>query len=312
MIGFGTMLQMATDTNLVLLYSILFLLTAAVLVLSIVVLKLLWHESRAESATQQDREVPASHAIHPPAADKQTAAEDTDRREAEDVSRDRHGFSEEDYPPPKNTLNYRLRYEPIGKLAKEKRLKAGTDRQNVRVALSTLASKGTYVFEDLMTEEGPIDFLTLSRSGMHMVLLWTDEGYVWRDTSTDVIIHAEETLGWDPQTGYEKLLGDPLPENPDVIITEVTRACRREVGVAKDEGVWKIHCFTRAEIQRPSEYTNNPHGMCAPIDLATWIDWKDESEFTMTEDRVHELAAITEEVYSRKPIVRPLEVESGP
>ena len=308
---FGTMPQMAQATNSVLLYAALFLLAATVVALSIGILKLLWRERRTEGETQRARGVPGEHPVDSPAADK-PATEDPHPREAEDVSGDPHGFSEEDYLPPRNKLNYRLRYEPIGKLAKEKRLKAGMDRQNVRVALFTLASKGTYVFEDLMTEEGPIDFLTLSRSGMHVVLLWTDEGYVWRDTSTDVIIHAEETYGWNPDTGYERLLGDPLPENPDVTITEVTRACRREVGITGDEGVWKIHCFTRAEIQRPSEYTNRPWGMCATIDLARWIDWEDESEFTMTEERVHELAAITEEVYSRKPIVRPLEVESGP
>lgn len=308
MIGFGTMPQMTEATNLALIYAALFLLATAVVTLSIVVLKLLWREKATTSAAQQAEQV---QAVDPPGGTNTAASEDSKDPEEHPSASD-HEFAEKDYPPPRNKLNYRLRYEPIGKLAREKRLKAGRDRHNIRLALSSLAPKGTYVFEDLMTEQGAIDFLTLSRSGMHVVLVWTDEGFVWRDPSTDVIIYAERTSGVDPESGYKRLWGDPLPENPDIIASEIARAYHKEVGVVHGEGSWSIHCFTRAEIQRPSDYANRPHGMSATIDLATYIDWQDESEFTITEDRVHELAAITEEVYSRKPIVRPLEVERGP
>ena len=309
MIGFGTMLQMAQATNSVLLYAALLLLAAAVITLSIVVLKLIWRERQARSAPQQAQD---SRAVGSSQDNDTVNSADLTCLEGRRTAASGHEFTQRDYPPPRDKLHYRLRYEPIGRFAKEKRLKAGQDRQNVRLALSSLAHRGTYVFEDLMTEQGAIDFLTLSRTGVNLVFVWTDEGYVWRDPSTDLIMYGEYASEVDPETGYKNLWGDPLPENPDVVTSEIVRAYHTDVGVVRGEGSWTTYCFTRAEIQRLSEYTNDPRGMSATIDLASWIDWKDESEFTITEDRVHELAAITEEVYSRKPIVRPLEVESGP
>lgn len=294
---FGTMSQMTEATNAVLLYAVVFLLAATVVTLSLALLKLTWRSNRAETHSNLEES--------PQTEDRKKATE-----KAEPLPP--MPFTSADYPPPKDKLHYRIAYEPIGTLAKKTRIRTANDRQNIRIALSGLASKDTYVFEDLMTEQGPIDFLTLSRSGIHVVQVNTDEGYVWRDTATNLIHFGDEAIEFDPKTGEQDVLGDPLTENPDTVITEVTRSYKREVGTVPGETAWKIYCFTAAEIFPASEYANDPKPLSTLIDLTYWIDWKDESEFVMSEDRLHELAEVTEEVYSRKPIVTPLEVESGP
>lgn len=295
--GFGTMSLMTEAANSVLLYAVAFLLAATVVTLALTVLKLTWRSNRAE--THSDVE-------------GRSLAEDPTEITEKAQPPPPMPFTRDDYPPLKDRINYRIAYEPIGRLAKKTRIQRANDRQNIRIALSGLASKETYVFEDLLTEQGPIDFLTLSRSGIHVILANTDKGYVWRDAATNLIHFGEEAIWVDQTKGLRNITGDPMPENPDSVISEVTGAYTKEVRIAQDENTWRLYCFTAAEIIPPSEYANDPKPLSTLIDLTYWIDWKDESEFVMSEDRLHELAEITEEVYSRKPIVTPLEVESGP
>ena len=121
-------------------------------------------------------------------------------------------FPEEAYPPPKDPLTHRLTYEPKGPLAKEQRIKAGQDRQNIRFALSSLAQKGAYVFEDIVTEAGAADFLVITRTGIYKIYTMMHEGAVWRDRAQDIIIHSDGPPRVDPVSGKEILSGDLLPE----------------------------------------------------------------------------------------------------
>lgn len=220
-------------------------------------------------------------------------------------------FNERDLPLPRDRLNYRLRYESLGKFAREQRINAAHDRQNIRAALSSLGPKGVYVFEDLVTEAGSIDFLCLSTWRAMMVLARTEEGYIWRDTMTDLIVHADDPPELDPETGEEIRWGSYLPENLDLVLRDLNTAYHREVGITRQELAWTVICFTRAKIQRESSTRANPWGLCPLMDLASWLDPVGEQGTTFSEARLLEVVAATEKVYSREPFVRPTEVESG-
>ena len=171
---------MTQTANSVLLYAALFLMAGTVVTLAVVILMLTWRQKSPNlsqnDAGQESESIQGSHANDVEDASLSVPPRQTPPPGSELTMRDA--------PPPKDKLDYRLVYEPLGRLARERRLKAATDRQNIRIALSGLASKGTYVFEDIVTDEGAIDFLTISRSAIHAIFVWTDDGFVWRDPST--------------------------------------------------------------------------------------------------------------------------------
>jgi hypothetical protein len=293
-----TMFQMAQTANAVMLYTALTFLAAAVLTLSIVVLKLyLRVRDVGNSGSEPHLNV------------KQRAEHDNSPLQQSEPKLHDQPFPDEDYPPPKDPLTHRLTYEPKGDLAKEHRIKAGHDRQNIRVALSSLAYKGAYVFDDIVTEAGPVDFLVITSAGIYKIYTMMHEGTVWRDRAQGIIIHSDRPPEINPETGKETLSGDPLPENPDIYSKEIDETYAREVDLKSTDRYWTMYCFTRARILKQG-LKEAPMNVCPLMDMTRWITVHSEQQKPLPEGRVHELADITEEVYSRSPIVRPLEVES--
>ncbi len=290
-----TMSPMAQSVNAVMLYAAVFLLATAVLTLSLLGYKLHRQIRTLQAASKE------------PVPSGEPEIEDVDI--PPESAPEEQPFPEEAYPPPKNPLIHRLTYEPKGPLAKEQRIKAGQDRQNIRFALSSLAHKGAYVFEDIVTEAGAADFLVITRAGIYKIYTMMHEGVVWRDRSQDIIIHSDRPARTDPVTAEEILSGDPLPENPDVYKNEIGIAFALDVGLKPGENYYSIYCFTRARILRQG-LEQSPRNMCPLLDLTRWLNIHSEQQNPLPEGRVHELAEVTEEVYSRSPIVRPLEVES--
>ena len=295
--SYVTMSQMAQTANAVMLYAALLLMAAALLTLSILILKLYL---RVRGLTSLPSE-PALDGEPPTESDETTlypVPEPQDR-----------AFPEEDYPPPKDPLTHRLTYEPKGDLAKEHRVKAGHDRQNIRFALSSLAHQGAYVFEDIVTEAGAVNFLVLTPTGIYKIYTMMHEGAVWRDRAQGIIVHSDSPPRNHPETGEEWLWGDPLPENPDIYSREIDAAYAAEVGLKPEDQYWTMYCFTRARILKQG-LKEAPANMCPLMDMTRWINVHSEQQRPLPEGRVQELAQITEEVYARAPIVRPLEVES--
>ena len=286
-----------------LLYFAVVILTIAVLILSVLALRLRSRVGHPLPFQPDDASVP------PERASRASRGEEKARSTFPTTERGL-SFNEQDFLLLKDRLNYRLRYESLGKLAREERINAAHDRQNIRAALSSLGPKGVYVFEDLVTEAGAIDFLCLSTWRAMMILARTEEGYIWRDTMSDLIVHADDPPELDPETGEEIRWGSYLPENLDLVLQDLNTAYHREVGITRQELAWTVICFTRAKIQRESSTRANPWGLCPLMDLASWLDPVGEQGTTFTEARLLEVVAATEKVYSREPFVRPTEVES--
>lgn len=301
---------MAPPTTILVLYAVVLVLAGAATIMTILLVRLLWREKRCADQRSLDSGYAASHerggsSPGSTPADPRPVNKLSARQIPESLQ-----FTENDYPPPKNRLHFRPAFEPIGEYARTQRIKDGRDRQDVRAALSSLANNGTYVFADLLTDEGSIDFLTISRAGIHMVYVRMHEGFVWRSGTTDIIFHMDDMPHINPVTGEEMLRGKVLPEDLDTVCQQIALAYQGEVHQKKSEPSWTIQCFTRAEIQPQSDSYNSPRGMCPLLDLAPSISWKDESELKISEARLLELAETTANVYSRQPFVLPTGVES--
>lgn len=296
--SYVTMSQMAQSANAVMLYAALLLLAATLLTLSVLVLKLYLRVRDRGNTTSEPR------------LNSQPPGEGDDSKQP-DPTPELHDepFPDETYPAPKDPATHRLTYEPKGDLAKEQRIKAGQDRQNIRVALSSLAHKGAYVFEDIMTEAGAVNFLVITRAGIYKIYTMMNEGAVWRDQAQGIIVHSDQPPREHPETGEEWLWGDPLPENPDIYSKEIDETYAREVDLKSTDRYWTMYCFTRARILKQG-LKEAPMNMCPLMDMTRWITVHSDQQKPLPEGRIHELADITEGVYSRSPIVRPLEVES--
>ena len=91
---------------------------------------------------------------------------------------------------------------------------------------------------------------------------------------------------------------------------EIDAAYAAEVGLKPGEDYWTIYCFTRAQYLA-TKVSSNHHGTCVLYwTLPAGSTSTARNRNPLPESRIHEIADKTEEVYSRSPIVRPLEVES--
>lgn len=291
------MAKMTGATTSVTLYLMLLFLSACVAALSIALLKITWRG-------------------HPPTAAGSRPASENDG--AQDANRkgavrkysidDLQEYGQDLYRT--DPYNYQRTYEPIGDVAKEKRIQDAQDRQNIRLALSSLAQKGYYAFEDIVTEAGAIDYLVISRFGIHKIYVYTREGHMWRDKRTKLMIYCDGETRYNEDTGENILVGHPLPENPEVVAHDITKIIDRELKRPNSLYSYSIYCFTRASISRDMEINGDPTPMFNIIDLAWALDLKDENRYSITDARKHELADQISEIFMREPIVRPLEVES--
>src|SRR5215217_6132524 len=85
------------------------------------------------------------------------------------------------------------------KTARERRIARAKDIEHVRLALSSTARHGYYVFDEIITEEaGSLDFLAVGPLGVVVIPVRSDEGCVSSGRAEDEILLDGEPFKDDP------------------------------------------------------------------------------------------------------------------
>jgi hypothetical protein len=173
------------------------------------------------------------------------------------------------------------------KTARDSRIARAQDIQHVRLALSSIAHHGYYVFDELITEEvGSLDFLAVGPLGVVVIPVRSDAGYVSRG-------RAEEEILLD---------GKPFEDDPFRQARELSEALDIALfGGAGD--ISSVVCFPRAEFE-VDEARKPPLGTTSVWELPWALDPEGEEEILTPAD-VEEIAEKIQKVYGRPPIVTP-------
>ena len=173
------------------------------------------------------------------------------------------------------------------KTARERRIARAKDIEHVRLALSSTARHGYYVFDELITEEaGSLDFLAVGPLGVVVIPVRSDEGYVSSGRAEDEIL----------------LDGEPFEDDPFRQARELTE----EIDMALFEGAGDIGtlvCFTRAHFE--VDHERKPPLGTTPVWELPWALDPEEQEERLNPADVEEIAEKVQKIYGRPPIVTP-------
>jgi hypothetical protein len=173
------------------------------------------------------------------------------------------------------------------KTARERRIARAKDIEHVRLALSSTARHGYYLFDELITEEaGSLDFLAVGPLGVVVIPVRFDEGCVSSGRTEDEIL----------------LDGEPFEDDPFRQARELTEEIDMALfGGAGDIGT--LVCFTRAHFQVDHE-RKPPLGTTPVWELSWALDPKEQEEKLNPADVV-DIAERVQEIYGRPPIIAP-------
>jgi hypothetical protein len=173
------------------------------------------------------------------------------------------------------------------KTARERRIARAKDIEHVRLALSSTARHGYYVFDELITEEaGSLDFLAVGPLGVVVIPVRSDEGCVSSGRAEDEIL----------------LDGEPFEDDPFRQARELTEEIDMALfGGAGDIGT--LVCFTRAHFQ--VDHERKPPLGTTPVWELPWALDPEEQEAKLNPADVEDIAEKVQEIYGRPPIVTP-------
>jgi hypothetical protein len=173
------------------------------------------------------------------------------------------------------------------KRARDRRVARAQDIRHVRLALSSVARHGYYVFDELIMDEvGSLDFLAVGPLGVVVIPVRSDVGYVGRGGADEEIL----------------LDGKPFEDDPFLQARELSEALDKALfGGAGD--ISSVVCFPRAEFE-VDENRKPPLGTTSVWELPWALDPEGEED-ALTPADVEEIAEKVREVYGRPPIVTP-------
>jgi hypothetical protein len=175
--------------------------------------------------------------------------------------------------------------------ARERRIALAREKEHVRLALSSIAPHGYYVFDEIITENaGLLDYLAVGALGVVVIIVRYDEGCVGFGRDENEIL----------------LDGKPFVDDPFSQAAELVEELVEELSanlLGGDVEITGIVCFPRADFE-VDENRKPPLGTTPVWELPWALDPEGEEEILTPAD-VEEIAEKVQEIYGRPPIVTP-------
>lgn len=177
--------------------------------------------------------------------------------------------------------------EPRKGVLRAKRIASARHKEHVRLALTSVARHGYFVFDELVTEDaGILDFLAVGPLRAVAITVRHDEGCVGFGGSEDEITLDGKPFKDDPIAQSRELA--------DEIDSHIT-------GMPEDTG--SLICFTQADFEI-DENRKPPLG-ATPIWELPWALDPEGRETPLTPADIEEIAEKVQRVYGRPPIITP-------
>lgn len=187
---------------------------------------------------------------------------------------ERYGFRDDKGGTPKDARGWRLA--------------RARDKQHLRLALSSLARHGYYVFDEVITEHaGSIDFLAVGSVAVVVILMRSEAGYVSRGSYPHKLL----------------LDGKPFDDDPLVQAAELGDEVSANLFEEAGREIASLVCFTRADFELDEE--RRPPMGTSPIWELPWALDPEGQEENLTPADIEEIAEKVQKVYGRPPIVTP-------
>jgi hypothetical protein len=171
--------------------------------------------------------------------------------------------------------------------ARERRIALAREKEHVRLALSSIAPHGYYVFDEIITENaGLLDYLVVGALGVVVIIVRYDEGCVGFGRDENEIL----------------LDGKPFVDDPFSQAAELVEELSANL-LGGDVEITGIVCFPRADFE-VDENRKPPLGTTPVWELPWALDPEGEEE-TLTPADVEEIAEKVQKIYGRPPIVMP-------
>lgn len=168
-----------------------------------------------------------------------------------------------------------------------KRIAYARDKQHVRLALTSIARHGYYVFDELLTEgAGLLDYLAVGPLRTVAIVVRPDKGRVGFGHSEDEILLDSEPFEDDPLSQAQQLADDIDLRLPDM-----------------PEDTGHLVCFTHTDFEL-DENRKPPLGT-TPVWELPWALDPEGREVMLTPADIEEIAERVQRIYGRPPIITP-------
>lgn len=163
-------------------------------------------------------------------------------------------------------------------------------KERLQAVFDTLAEHGCYVFDELPTEAGILDYLVVGPVDICTVVVRTDRGIV-----------APASGATDDDELY--LNNAKFKDSPRQQVYELTEAVGNDLSET-NQPIDHLICFTEATIHCEDGQKHLLIGACTIWGLLETLH-DDDGEEELNAADIEEFAEIVERIYKRPPIVRP-------